>query len=69
VPWLSFAVDDRSVEALAECVSGWLEADPELRSQTRDGLVQTVRKLWSWEGVGLGVIAAARGELEDLARP
>ncbi len=69
VPWLSFPIDDRSVEALANCVGGWLAAEPQLRERARAGLVQTVRERWSWEGVGLGVIAAARGELEGLPRP
>ncbi len=67
--WLSFPVDDRAVRSLAECVNGWLEADPELRAQTRRGLVATVRERWSWEGVAGGVIAAARGELEALQKP
>lgn len=67
--WLSFPVDDRAVPALAECLIGWLEAEPELRAQTRAGLVAAVRENWSWEGVARGVIAAASGELEALARP
>jgi glycosyltransferase involved in cell wall biosynthesis len=68
-PWLSFPLDDGAVGALAGRVSAWLQADPELRSQTRAGLLRTVRARWSWEGVGRGVIAAARGELDGLAEP
>jgi glycosyltransferase involved in cell wall biosynthesis len=68
-PLLSFAVDDGAVEALAACVVGWLQADPQLRDRTRVGLVETVRERWSWEGVARGVIAAARGELDDLLAP
>ena len=64
-----FPVDDGAVEALAARVVGWLDADPELRELTREGLVATVRERWSWEGVARGVIAAARGELERLQRP
>ena len=45
---------------------GWLEADPRCASETRAGLVATVRERWSWEGVARGVIAAARGELDAL---
>jgi glycosyltransferase involved in cell wall biosynthesis len=60
--WLSFPVDDDSVRALAERVVGWLQADPELKAQTRVGLVSVARERWSWEGVARGVIAAARGE-------
>lgn len=69
VPWLSFPVDDSSVEALAERVIAWLTVDPAVRERTRDGLVRTVRERWSWEGVARGAIAAARGELDALARP
>jgi glycosyltransferase involved in cell wall biosynthesis len=68
-PLLSFAVDDRAVESLAACVVGWLQADPAVRDQARAGLVETVRERWSWEGVARGVIAAARGELDDLQTP
>jgi glycosyltransferase involved in cell wall biosynthesis len=67
--WLSFAVDDRAVPALAECLESWLLAEPRLRAQTRAALVETVREHWSWEGVARGVIAAARGELAGLASP
>ncbi len=68
-PWLSFAVDDGAVGALAACLTGWLGADPELRAKTREGLVGAVREHWSWEGVARGVIAAAGGELDGLAVP
>lgn len=67
--WLSFAVDDGAVPALAGRVAGWLQADPGLRRETRAGLVATVRQRWSWEGVAQGVLAAAAGELDDLAAP
>jgi glycosyltransferase involved in cell wall biosynthesis len=69
VPWLSFRVDDSSVEALAERVIAWLTVDPAVRERTRAGLVRTVRERWSWEGVARGVIAAAQGELDALAEP
>ncbi|HEV3071487.1 MAG TPA: glycosyltransferase family 4 protein [Solirubrobacteraceae bacterium] len=68
-PWLSFAIDDDAVRALADCLIGWLGADTELRTKTRAGLVQAVREQWSWEGVARGVIDAASGELDDLAVP
>jgi glycosyltransferase involved in cell wall biosynthesis len=67
--WLSFAVDDDAVTALAAALIGWLGADGELRARTRRGLVATVRARWSWEGVAQGVIAAAQGELDALAKP
>jgi glycosyltransferase involved in cell wall biosynthesis len=64
--WLSFPVDDDAVRALAADVAGWLAVAPEVREQTRNGLVETVRRLWSWEGVARGVLAAARGDLAAL---
>jgi len=66
---LSFAVDDGAVQALAACLVGWLRAAPEDRAAAQVGLVETVRERWSWEGVARGVIAAARGELDDLQAP
>jgi glycosyltransferase involved in cell wall biosynthesis len=67
--WLSFALDDGAVRAIAARLCGWLGADPQLRSRTRAGLVATARERWSWEGVARGVIAAARGELQALREP
>jgi len=67
--WLSFAIDDRAVPALAGNLIGWLAADPAVRTSVRAGLVATVRERWSWEGVARGVLAAARGQLDDLEQP
>jgi glycosyltransferase involved in cell wall biosynthesis len=67
--WLSFALDDRAVDAIAASAIGWLHADAPLRARTRAGLLATVRERWSWEGVARGVVAAASGNLEDLGRP
>jgi glycosyltransferase involved in cell wall biosynthesis len=67
--WLSFAVDDHAVQALAAAIIGWLSADAALRARTRAGLVATVRERWSWEGVARGVIAAASDDLEALEEP
>jgi glycosyltransferase involved in cell wall biosynthesis len=67
--WLSFPVDDCAVPAIATALAGWLQAEPALSARTRTGLVSTVRKRWSWTGVAEGVLAAARGELDALARP
>ncbi len=66
---LSFPVDDEAVARIAQRLVGWLEAPPELRTQARIGLVETVRERWSWDGVARGVIAAARGELDGLQKP
>ncbi len=68
-PLLSFPIDDGAVRALAARVVAWLGQDPEVRDRARAGLVRTVRERWSWQGVGRGVIAAARGELDGLAKP
>lgn len=65
--WLSFEVDDRPVQGIAERLCAWLAADPELKARTRSGLVALVGERWSWEGVARGVIAAAR-DVPD-ARP
>ena len=66
--WLSFAVDDHAVLALADCLVGWLSADSQIRAQTRAGLVAAVREHWSWEGVARGVLAAAQGDRDGLPR-
>jgi len=67
--WLSFPVDDEAVRSLARCLIGCLAAEPGVLAATRGGLVETVRRLWSWERVATGVIAAAQGELEGLQLP
>ncbi len=66
---LSFTVDDSAVAAIAGCIGDWLELDPALSAQAREGLVRTVRERWSWDRVAHGVIAAARGELAALQEP
>jgi len=68
-PLLSFPVDDLAVQAIAQRIVAWLEIDPDLRERTRAALVRVVRERWSWQGVARGVIAAARGELEELPPP
>ncbi|HLM86435.1 MAG TPA: glycosyltransferase [Solirubrobacteraceae bacterium] len=67
--WLSFAIDDRAVQSLAGNLIGWLASDPTVRASVRSGLVATVRERWSWEGVAHGVLAAAQGQLDELAQP
>jgi glycosyltransferase involved in cell wall biosynthesis len=64
--WLAFDLGPRAVEDLAERLAGWLAAPADLRRQTRQALVETVRARWSWEGVAEGVIAAAQGRLGAL---
>ena len=63
---ISFAVEEGAVEALAERIGGWLALPEEEREAAREALVETARRLWSWEGVARGVVAASRGELDRL---
>jgi len=65
----SFAVEPGAVAAIADRLDGWLRLPEAEREQARQALVGTVGRLWSWEGVARGVLAAAAGELEDLPRP
>ncbi len=62
----SFAVEPGAVEAIAASLSGWLELPEPLREGAREAMVATVRRLWSWEGVARGVLAASGGELDRL---
>jgi glycosyltransferase involved in cell wall biosynthesis len=63
---LSFAVEEGAVEALAERIEGWLALPEGEREAAREALVETTRRLWSWEGVARGVLTASRGELDRL---
>jgi glycosyltransferase involved in cell wall biosynthesis len=68
-PWLSFPVDAEVVDAIAQRLISWLAAEEGVRARTREALVSTVRRLWSWEGVATGVISAAEGDVEALPAP
>jgi glycosyltransferase involved in cell wall biosynthesis len=63
---ISFPVEEGAVEAIADRLGGWLALPEGERSVARRALVETVRRLWSWEGVSRGVVAASRGELDRL---
>jgi glycosyltransferase involved in cell wall biosynthesis len=63
---VSFAVEPGAVEAIAGRLNGWLGLPEGERGKARGALVETVRRLWSWEGVARGVLAAARGDLDRL---
>jgi glycosyltransferase involved in cell wall biosynthesis len=63
---VSFPVEEGAVETIAERLNGWLELPEADRERAREALVATARRLWSWEGVARGVIAASRGELDRL---
>jgi glycosyltransferase involved in cell wall biosynthesis len=62
----SFPVEIGAVEAIAERLDSWLALPGEKRAEARGALVETARRLWSWEGVARGAITAARGELDRL---
>jgi glycosyltransferase involved in cell wall biosynthesis len=65
----SFPVEEGAVEGIAERLSAWLALPEAERERARQTLVETVSRLWSWEGVARGVLAAAAAELDDLPRP
>jgi glycosyltransferase involved in cell wall biosynthesis len=64
----SFAVEPGAVEAIAGRLERWLDLPEAERESARASLVETVGRLWSWEGVARGVLAAAAGELGELPR-
>jgi glycosyltransferase involved in cell wall biosynthesis len=64
----SFPVEQGAVEGIAARLNGWLSLPEAEREAARGALVAAVRRLWSWEGVARGVLAAAAAELDDLPR-
>jgi glycosyltransferase involved in cell wall biosynthesis len=68
-PWLTFEVGPGSVRELADHLAAWLAAPDDVRTATRAAIVAAARDAYSWDGVARGVIAAARGELDDLPLP
>jgi glycosyltransferase involved in cell wall biosynthesis len=66
---VSFAVGPGAVEAIAERLNRWLELPEAQRSAARAKLVETARRLWSWEGVARGVLAASAGGPGELPPP
>ena len=62
----SFAVAPGAVEAIAAGLNRWLSLAEGEREAARGALAETARRLWSWEGVARGVLAASRGELDRL---
>jgi glycosyltransferase involved in cell wall biosynthesis len=68
-PWLTFAVGPGAVRELAGDLEAWLAAPADLRAATREAIVAATREHYSWDGVARSVIAAARGELDQLPRP
>lgn len=65
----SFPVERGAVEGIAERLNGWLALPEDERAKAREALVETARRLWSWEGVAGGVLAASAGQLSGLPLP
>jgi glycosyltransferase involved in cell wall biosynthesis len=65
----SFPVEVGAVEAIAERLNGWLGLSEQERVKAREALVETARRLWSWEGVARGVLAAAAGQEPESFPP
>lgn len=63
---LSFPIELGAIEAIADRLNRWFDLPTEQRERARETLVETVGRLWSWEGVARGVLAASAGELEEL---
>jgi glycosyltransferase involved in cell wall biosynthesis len=63
---VSFELGPGAVEAIASRVNAWLALDEPTRSEASRALRRTVERLWSWEGVARGVLAAAAGDLDSL---
>ena len=57
-----------AAEAIAERVNGWLALSDAERERVGEALAAQVDRLWSWERVAEGVIAASRGQLQSLPR-
>jgi glycosyltransferase involved in cell wall biosynthesis len=62
----SFQVAEGAVEAIATRLEAWLALREPERQTARAALVETVGRLWSWEGVARRMITASRGELDRL---
>ncbi|MGN6662885.1 MAG: glycosyltransferase family 4 protein [Solirubrobacterales bacterium] len=68
-PLTSFPVAAGAVEAIAARLDAWLGLPGAERERARGALVEAAERLWSWEGVARGVLAAAAGDLDGLPRP
>ncbi|HEY0279892.1 MAG TPA: glycosyltransferase family 4 protein [Solirubrobacterales bacterium] len=68
-PLTSFPIESGAVQAIADRLDRWLELPEVARAEARATLVDTVARLWSWEGVARGVLDAAAGNLDVLPIP
>jgi glycosyltransferase involved in cell wall biosynthesis len=63
---LSFPLNEEAVNGIATRLNAWLKLDEATRGRAQRALVETASRLWSWEGVARGVLAASDGELNRL---
>ena len=66
---LSFARGPGAVEEIAAKLVEWLRLPVDQQQRARDSLSRVARERYGWEGVANGVIAAARGRLDELPEP
>jgi glycosyltransferase involved in cell wall biosynthesis len=66
---LSFEIGPGAVEEIATKLVAWLTLDAAERKRARLALANEAARLYSWENVAKGVIAAAQGRLAELTRP
>ena len=64
---LRFAVGPQAVGDIADRLVTWLATEPAQQDAVRASLVATARRLFGWDGVAAGVIAAAQGRHAELA--
>jgi hypothetical protein len=63
---LAFPIGERTVDAIADRLNGWLALEPRVRDRAREALPRRARELWSWDSVASGVLAASVGRLDEL---
>jgi len=68
-PLLSFERGPGAIREIADKLIAWLELPEDERAAARAALSEEARRRFGWEGVARGVIAAAKGRLDELPRP
>jgi glycosyltransferase involved in cell wall biosynthesis len=66
---LAFDVGPDAVDQIASKLVTWLQLDAAERRGARASLAAAAARRYSWESVAEGVVAAARGALDELPRP
>jgi glycosyltransferase involved in cell wall biosynthesis len=65
----SFPVEAGAIEAIAARLNGWLSLSQMEQAPTREALVDTARRLWSWKGVARRVLEASAGREPESFPP